>query len=90
MVKKTKRNWQFLWRYQPPPKTLEKLNEDHGRRSSVKNNSSFSRLADTAVPKEETSKVAGDQGTDVKFSTDQILMIPSRYVGVSFCLKGVL
>ena len=40
--------------------------------------------------KEETSKVAGDQGTDVKFSTDQIVMIPTRFVGVSFCLKGGL
>ena len=81
--------WQYLWRYQPPPKTLGKFNKDHSRRSLVKNNSSFSQTADTAVPKEEKSNRADDQGTDYKFSTDQILMIPTRYVGVSFCLKGV-
>ena len=41
-------------------------------------------------PKEAKSNRADDQGTDYKISTDQILMIPTRYVGVSFCLKGGL
>lgn len=38
-------------------------------------------------PKEEQSKVADGGGTDSKHSTHHIL-IPTRYLGISFCLKG--
>lgn len=38
-------------------------------------------------PKEAKSKVADDEGTDSKYSTHHIL-IPTRYLGVSICLKG--
>ena len=39
--------------------------------------------------KEATAKLAGDEGTDVKFSTHQITMIPTRFLGVNICLKEV-
>ena len=37
--------------------------------------------------KESKSSIAGDEGTDDKHSTHHIL-IPTRYLGVSICLKG--
>ena len=40
-------------------------------------------------PKESKSNIADGEGTDSKISTRQIIMIPTRYLGVSICLKEV-